>query len=149
MADHVRVLVVGEFKQGKSLLVNALVGAPVCPVHDDIATSVATVVTHAPSPVLTVTAQAPDSRSTGSSRRVRRIDVPLEAMADAVAAHVTEWGNPGNRHGVVQVGVYPLSRRPASLVGCCDTHVTVTPRDRIVMYTFSVVIGTFRDRSCQ
>jgi hypothetical protein len=105
MADHVRVLVVGEFKQGKSLLVNALVGAPVCPVHDDIATSVATVVTHAPSPVLTVTAQAPDARTTGSSRRVRRVDVPLEAMADAVAAHVTEWGNPGNRHGVVQVEV--------------------------------------------
>ena len=26
--DHVRVLVVGEFKQGKSMLVNGLVGAP-------------------------------------------------------------------------------------------------------------------------
>ena len=37
---HVRVLVVGEFKQGKSQLVNALVNAPVCPVDDDVATSV-------------------------------------------------------------------------------------------------------------
>ena len=36
----VRVLVVGEFKQGKSQLVNSLVSAPVCPVDDDIATSV-------------------------------------------------------------------------------------------------------------
>ena len=30
--DRIRVLVVGEFKQGKSMLVNALVSAPVCPV---------------------------------------------------------------------------------------------------------------------
>ena len=37
---HVRVLVVGELKQGKSQLVNALVNAPVCPVDDDVATSV-------------------------------------------------------------------------------------------------------------
>ena len=32
---RVRVLVVGEPKQGKSSLVNGLVGAPVCPVADD------------------------------------------------------------------------------------------------------------------
>jgi hypothetical protein len=74
--------VVGEFKQGKSLLVNALVGAPVCPVHDDIATSVATVVSHAPSPALTVAAQAPGPRNPGNLRRVRRTDVPRAAMAD-------------------------------------------------------------------
>ncbi len=36
----VRVIVVGEFKQGKSKLINALVNAPACPVDDDIATSV-------------------------------------------------------------------------------------------------------------
>ncbi|WP_337826844.1 hypothetical protein [Pseudonocardia sp. UM4_GMWB1] len=40
----VRVLVVGEFKQGKSQLVNALVNATVCPVDDDIAIAVRTVV---------------------------------------------------------------------------------------------------------
>ncbi|HZE66138.1 MAG TPA: Isoniazid-inducible protein iniA, partial [Sporichthyaceae bacterium] len=32
--DRVRVLVIGEFKQGKSQLVNALVRARVCPVDD-------------------------------------------------------------------------------------------------------------------
>ena len=43
LADpNVRVLIVGEFKQGKSQLVNALVNAPVCPVDDDIATAVPT-----------------------------------------------------------------------------------------------------------
>lgn len=44
----VRVLVVGEFKQGKSLLVNALVRSPVCAVDDDVATAVPTVVRHGP-----------------------------------------------------------------------------------------------------
>jgi len=44
---NVRVLIVGEFKQGKSQLLNALVNAPVCPVDDDIATAVPTVVRYA------------------------------------------------------------------------------------------------------
>lgn len=40
----VRVVFVGQFKQGKSALVNALVEAAVCPVDDVLATSVPTVV---------------------------------------------------------------------------------------------------------
>lgn len=40
----IRVLVVGEFKQGKSALVNALVSAPVCAVDVEAATTVPTVV---------------------------------------------------------------------------------------------------------
>lgn len=40
----VRVLVVGEFKTGKSTLVNRLVGIEVCPVDDDVATTVPTVI---------------------------------------------------------------------------------------------------------
>ncbi len=42
----VQVVVVGEFKQGKSSLINALVNAKVCPVDDDIATAVPTVIRH-------------------------------------------------------------------------------------------------------
>lgn len=49
-ASDIHLLVVGEFKQGKSMLVNALVGAPVCPVDDDIATSVPLTVRHAEQP---------------------------------------------------------------------------------------------------
>ncbi|EFQ84656.1 hypothetical protein HMPREF0063_10509 [Aeromicrobium marinum DSM 15272] len=41
-----RVVVVGQFKQGKSALVNALVDAPVCPVDDVVGTAVPTVVSH-------------------------------------------------------------------------------------------------------
>jgi len=40
------VVVAGEFKKGKSSLVNALVDAPVCPVDDDIATAVPTSIRH-------------------------------------------------------------------------------------------------------
>jgi Dynamin family len=36
------IVVAGEFKQGKSSLVNALLGATVCPVDDDVATAVPT-----------------------------------------------------------------------------------------------------------
>lgn len=47
LADPVmHIVVVGEFKQGKSSLVNGLVGAPVCPVDDDAATAVPTFVRH-------------------------------------------------------------------------------------------------------
>jgi hypothetical protein len=42
----IHVVVVGEFKQGKSSLVNALVGVSVCPVDDDVATALPTYVRH-------------------------------------------------------------------------------------------------------
>ncbi|MBP9053400.1 MAG: dynamin family protein, partial [Ilumatobacteraceae bacterium] len=44
------VCVVGEFKQGKSSLVNALLGQQVCPVDDDLATSAITLVRYAEQP---------------------------------------------------------------------------------------------------
>lgn len=39
-----RVVVVGQFKQGKSALVNSLVDAPVCPIDDVFATAIPTVI---------------------------------------------------------------------------------------------------------
>ena len=44
------ICVVGEFKKGKSALVNALLGAPTCPVDDDLATMAVTVVRHGETP---------------------------------------------------------------------------------------------------
>ena len=44
---HVRVVVLGEFKKGKSTLINALVGAEICPADDDVPTAVPTIVHHA------------------------------------------------------------------------------------------------------
>ncbi|MEJ2869441.1 dynamin family protein [Actinomycetospora sp. OC33-EN08] len=104
----VRVLVVGEFKQGKSALVNALVNADVCPVDDDISTAVTTVVKYTSGqPAVTVvreTAAAGDGES-----REERTDVPLED----VQRYVSEAGNPGNRENVSYVEVR-LPRRVLS-----------------------------------
>ncbi|MCA1672011.1 MAG: dynamin family protein, partial [Actinobacteria bacterium] len=92
--EQVRVLVVGEFKQGKSLLVNGLVRAPVCPVHDDMATSVPTVVRHADTPVAAlVRVHDPEGADNPSERRIERVEVPIDQLAE----HVAESGNPGNR----------------------------------------------------
>jgi hypothetical protein len=51
LADPVvHIVVAGEFKQGKSSLVNALVGASICPVDDDVATAVPTYVRNSAQP---------------------------------------------------------------------------------------------------
>jgi hypothetical protein len=83
----IRVLVVGEFKQGKSSLVNGLLGAPVCPVDDDVTTSVPTAVGYAEE--VTVTAYH-DPVDQDGPPRAERID-----LAD-LAEHVSEAGNPDN-----------------------------------------------------
>jgi len=89
------VAVVGEYKQGKSTLVNALVGSPVCPVHDDLATSAITAVYGAEKP----------------GARVRRViegkaqveEIPVEALG----RYATEQGDPADRAGIelIEVGI--------------------------------------------
>lgn len=44
------VVVVGDFKQGKSSLVNALLGTTICPVDDDVATAVPTYIRYGDEP---------------------------------------------------------------------------------------------------
>jgi hypothetical protein len=93
----VRVLVIGEFKQGKSLLVNALVDAPVCPVDDDISTAVPTEVHYSTTPVATLVR----STGNGDEGQLTRVEVPLQELA----AHVSEAGNPANRQGLLRAEV--------------------------------------------
>jgi replication fork clamp-binding protein CrfC len=93
----VRVLVVGEFKQGKSMLVNALVDAPVCPVDDDIATAVPTEVSYSKTPIATLV-RGTDNAANAETTRVQ---VPL----DELASHVSEAGNPANRQGLLHAEV--------------------------------------------
>jgi hypothetical protein len=52
-----KVMVVGEFKQGKSSLVNALINADVCPVDDDIATAIPTFIRYSEEPWAKVLSQ--------------------------------------------------------------------------------------------
>ncbi len=100
--ERVRVLVVGEFKQGKSMLVNALVAAPVCPVSDDIATAVPTAVHHSDEVTVTLVRRLPaDGTDDPGDPHTERVQVGVEELA----AHVGEPGNPANREGLVQVEV--------------------------------------------
>ena len=106
--EHIRVLVVGEFKQGKSFLVNALVSAPACPVHDDIATSVPTVVRHAETPCISlVRTLEPDGSGVPAEERSDLHDVEVADIADRIAEHVLESRNPadGLRLSYAEVGL--------------------------------------------
>jgi GTPase SAR1 family protein len=89
-APGVRVLVVGEFKQGKSSLVNALLGTRICPVDDDVATCVPTVLRYASEP------RAVLHFADAAEREV--------AIADLVD-HVSELGNVGNAEGIERAEV--------------------------------------------
>jgi hypothetical protein len=90
------VTVVGEFKQGKSSLVNGLLGGAVCPVDDDLATSAITLV----------------SFGEPSAAMVRhRADGERKSTQIAVS-HLSDWvseiGNPGNTKQVERVEItYP------------------------------------------
>jgi len=86
---HLRVLVVGAAKQGKSQLINALINAPVCIVGDDRGTTVPTVVRHtaAPSAHLIVRASA-DAAWTPDAGPQDRIPLALERLADALTETV-------------------------------------------------------------
>jgi ethanolamine utilization protein EutP (predicted NTPase) len=96
----VRVIVVGEFKQGKSKLINALVNAPACPVDDDIATSVPTSVGYGEQPSAWIMTRDQDASSKPGTA-VARQQVPLEDLSD----YVSERGNPGNERRIVSAEV--------------------------------------------
>jgi hypothetical protein len=88
--DRIRVLVVGEFKQGKSLLVNGLVRAPVCPVFDDVATCVPTVIRYATEPTAALVRVIDDP----AGAKLERVELPIEELG----RHIAETRNPGNTH---------------------------------------------------
>jgi len=89
-APEVRVLVVGEFKQGKSSLVNALLGIDLCPVDDDVATCVPTVVRYGERASVTLHLADGGERTVG----VEELD-----------RHVSELGNAGNAQGIERAEV--------------------------------------------
>lgn len=89
--DHAFNLVVcGEFKRGKSSLINALLGAELLPTGVVPLTSVVTVLVHA---------EAADAEVVFDGGDRRRVSL------DALSDYVTEPGNPGNTKGVHEVVV--------------------------------------------
>lgn len=88
----IRVIVVGEFKQGKSKLINALVNAPVCPVDDDVATSTPTIVRYGEPASAAILVPAADSAG-GDGNSLERQPIDLADLPE----FVSEQGNPDNR----------------------------------------------------
>lgn len=95
------VFVVGEFKQGKSSLVNALLNAPVCPVDDDIATSAPTAVRYAEEASAAVLLKPPEDGNDDPNAEPLREEIPIEQ----VAQYVTEASNPENQRRVQAVEI--------------------------------------------
>ncbi len=93
----ITVHIVGEFKQGKSSLINALLTAPICPVDDDIATAVPTEVRYAAEVSASASFEsAPGSGGPGWTEKIS----PSE-----IATYASEAGNPGNNRRLRTVTV--------------------------------------------
>jgi len=123
------VLVVGEFKQGKSSLINALLGVDVCPVDDDIATAVPTKLHYSDQPEANASISPAPEAPEGTPSTIE--PVPF----DQVSQYVTEAANPENIRHIesVDVGVpAPLLQGGLVLVdtpgvgGLGSTHSTIT-----------------------
>jgi hypothetical protein len=79
----VPVVVVGEFKRGKSTLVNALLRRAVCPVDADVITAVPTVVRFGESPTATAFCSPDPEDDDGAPSRTQRLR--WDDLADAVS----------------------------------------------------------------
>ncbi|MEO3815968.1 dynamin family protein [Plantactinospora sp. B24E8] len=94
LSEDVPVAVVGEFKQGKSTLINALLRTDVCPVDSDIVTAVPTIVRYGVPPSVVAHPEPGDDVTEPT-----RIEVPFDRLRD----YVTEAGDTGVRLRSVEV----------------------------------------------
>jgi hypothetical protein len=104
----VRVVVAGEFKKGKSALINSLLGTAVCPVDDHAATSVPTVVRYGDRPAAVAVSTDP-----ADPARESRRDLEIAKLAD----HVTDLSaTPGSCQRIEVLLPDPLLQRGLVLV---------------------------------
>lgn len=105
------VVVCGEFKRGKSSLLNALLEEPgLFPVDSFYATSLITTAVYAPRESITVSLQTADGGL--EQREVSRADI---------AAYATESGNPGNQKRVQLITIRLPDTRLAQGLTLVDT----------------------------
>jgi len=104
---HLAVL--GQFKRGKSTLLNALLGEPLLPTGVVPLTSIPTFMRAGKSRVVRILFH--------DGRQTEFPDVTLEEATSILARHVTEKDNPRNRLGVVSVEVeFPSALLQAGVV---------------------------------
>lgn len=121
--DSYRVMLVGEFKHGKSSLLNAILGEDLSPVDADIATSAPIVVRHGESRAATAIVETGDGTA--------EVSFPIEELR----LWATEGGNPENRRKVRRVEIelpHPILKAGIAFVdtpgvgGLASTHGTIT-----------------------
>ncbi|MFC7533972.1 dynamin family protein [Actinoplanes sp. GCM10030250] len=82
---HLRVLVAGAAKQGKSQLINALINAPVCVTGDDRGTTVPTVIRHTAQPTAhLIRRTTADTEWTPDAGPQDRIPLGVDRLADVL-----------------------------------------------------------------
>ncbi len=108
----VQVVVVGEFKRGKSTLVNALLQTAVCPVDADVVTAVPTFVRYGVAPGATAYFEPGEPDSAPGTEPV---------ALDAIHEFVSESGNPGNRRRLRSVEIRLKHRMLRSGLCLIDT----------------------------
>jgi hypothetical protein len=123
-ARQALVVVAGDYKSGKSTLVNLLLRMAVCPVDDDIATAVPVLVEHAPATTVALLRRVPEERRHAPAPPAgpppppgepEREAIPFEALAAAVAPR----GEPDPSLLGAEVGVpAPLLAGGLALADC-------------------------------
>ncbi len=117
-ARPVSVVVVGEFKKGKSTLVNAMLQTAVCPADADLVTVVPTIVRFGEK------AEAYAYLEPAEGAEPERIEVPLDQIAD----FSSEQGNPANRRHLRSVEVLLGHRMLRTGLSLVDTPWGRRPR---------------------
>lgn len=102
-AGRFRLAVLGQFKRGKSSLLNALLGEPLLPTGVLPVTAISTTLRYGPERAVRVSLRG---------GRCEEHRGTLEELAQMLSRYVTEGENPANRLGVIQVEV----EHPASLL---------------------------------
>ncbi len=111
-AARLQVAVVGQFKRGKSSLLNALLGIPVLPMGVVPLTAITTVLSAGP-PLLRLEFL--------DGKHIERLSADLDGLRAGLATLVTEEGNPANLFGLRQVEARLLAPLLARGVVLLDT----------------------------
>lgn len=141
-SPDVTILVIGEFKQGKSSLVNALVNAPACPVDDDVTTAVPTVIRYAENSEASVTCDGeadPDDTVTyaidvkdagayvtagvlaDSGRRIRAVEIGLPRKLLDLGLRLVDTPGVGgldSAHGQATLGALAMADAVIFVTDC-------------------------------